>query len=87
MDFVFISLVRVDSVSGEVMSVARLTLPEIESEMLRLHKLRPNAMLGRLSNIFAIIERLPANKYLLRHTAKGGNKVMVFVQSDNKYVY
>lgn len=78
--------VRVDAVSGEVMNVARLTISEIESEMLRLHKLRPNMLLGRLAHLLRIISRLPPNKYLMRHLLKSGNKVMVYVHSEAKYV-
>lgn len=70
--------------TGEVMSVARLTVSEIESEMLRLHKLRPSVLLGRLNNLLRIISRIPPNKYLLRHLVKSSDKVMVYAHSETQ---
>lgn len=84
--FYTIISVRVDVAANRVVQTKKIGLVEIEKDLQRLHQIDANDMLKNFYNMIQIIQRFPDGKYLFRHEVKHNNQVLIYTETDDRYV-
>ncbi|CAO1412255.1 unnamed protein product [Diamesa serratosioi] len=57
---------RIDAKSLKILSIATLSIDEIELELKESHNVIPNELLQSIMNLFSCIQRLPQSQYLIQ---------------------
>lgn len=73
--------VRIDIENGQIMSIRRISIEDIEADLQRLYEIDSQAILQPMWGILTTLNRFPIGNYMLRHFPKHENRVMVYLAS------
>lgn len=73
---------RVDAAALKILSITRVTLLEIEKELIDHHDTNPIQLLGSLVNLFSCLKRLPEGEYMIRAKVEESCKKLFIYKSS-----
>lgn len=78
-----VTAVRIEANSAEMIQIERHTMTSLNSEIRRLHNVKPEESLKILHNLIETLSVFSPGRYIVQHVPKYGPFAYVYKETDN----